>query len=195
MGDRSCVGVAGFEVTVTTRAGRSESEPLLGEGPVRDPLGCALPSPFTIENLDPGENVTVTVTGYDGTGVTALVRATTSLPNLEGGAVHLRLAAVPPTAPLLIIHRAAHLEGRPLTTVKSMAVATQMMSSDLLSVHFEEAGKYLYVEPGAYAIPALQPGGGSADMPLTITFNPEARTSKVRLTAAWNSAGLYYEAK
>src|SRR5258706_15656238 len=105
-GDVGCVGVAGFEVTISSGGRTSPSGPLLNDaGPVRESSACHLRHPFSLTDLDLESPASVTVTGYDGAGM-ARVQAIGHLDNLHANPPHLQLKSITtPPLPVLIINR------------------------------------------------------------------------------------------
>jgi hypothetical protein len=192
-GDSSCLGVAGFEVVVSSTRGESKSA-LVNPMPVLDPKGCAVARPFTFEELDVEALVTVTITGYDGAGVPRL-RATNTMKNLHEAPVHLELQpTLSPPAPVLVVRRSQYLQGTPLSELESMLISLQMQSVPILSVDPKRATPYFDVEPGAYAVPDLAADGGHHGRALTVDFISPLQARKVRFTATWNMTGGYYDA-
>jgi hypothetical protein len=190
-GDDSCIGVAGFEVVVSSTKGESKSA-LVNAMPVLDPKNCAVARPFTFEDLDIEGPVTVTITGYDGAGVPR-VRAANTMKNLHEAPARLALqATTSPLAPVLVVPRSQYLQGMRLSDLESMVVSFQMQSVPILSVDPKRAGPYFDVEPGAYTVADLAPEGRDAMRALTIDFYFQMQPRKVRFSATWT--GRYYNA-
>jgi len=202
--DFSCIGVAGFDIVVTSGSGDSRSGPLLKDTPVLDPKDCHLTQPFSIHDIDVDSPASVVVTGYDGAR-TPLVQATGRVDNLHGGATHLQLETLAtPLSPVLVVNRQPLLPaGAQLADVTSLTVRAVRMSMMLLNV---AAGPYFGVEPGAYAVQMnLGPDGTDDMLALTVDFTiPNMAVRQARLTAHWipivippatTPSGGYYKAQ
>jgi hypothetical protein len=193
--DFSCIGVAGFDIVVSSGGDNSSSGPLVKDSPVLGPGDCHLTQPFSIHDIDVDSPASVVVTGYDGDGA-ARVRATGRVDNLHGGATHLQLeTTMTPPSPVLVVYRKPLLtNGAQLADVTSLSVRTVRMPVRLISV---TPGAYFSAEPGAYGIPnSLGRDGTDSGLALTVdvitsTMGP---LPTARLTAVWNAAG-YYQAQ
>src|SRR5262249_41968071 len=107
----ACVGVVGFEITMTGPHGKWASGPLLDLSPILDPAGCRIPRPFSVPDLPPDGMLSVSVAGYDSTH-TARVSGTAQLTSLSGPPVHVPLAAIAGVKPVvLLIDRSPLLGG------------------------------------------------------------------------------------
>jgi hypothetical protein len=194
----SCVGVAGFEVTVSPSGQAPQSKKLVGPQPILDPTVCALPGPFMIQDLDLDSPISIDVRGYDGTGTSMRVSASTTLTSLRQSPKHLVLRAEQTRHPLLVLNRNAALQGVPLSDVKTIAISTQMMSTSLLTVASDIAGVFFEPEPAAYGIPmGLRGDGSNSGLALSVNFFAADGTTiaRARVTAEWNLSRGYYEAR
>jgi hypothetical protein len=193
--DLSCIGVAGFEVVVSSLGRDFRSGPVVGMAPVLDPKGCRLDTPFTVGDLDPDEPIEVQVTGYDGSGAPR-VTGRTRMNKLESEA-HVALQGMPtPPLPVLVVHRTQLLEGAFLKDVQSLTVSTAKMGppSVLVETSRTQAGAYFNPEPAAYGVPGLREGGSSDGLDVSLEFGGVAVAPR-RLVATWNPTRSYYEAK
>jgi hypothetical protein len=194
--DFACIGVAGFQATVTSGTKSAPSGPVLNGAPVLLNAECRLNRPFTVDEIDPDISATVTVEGYDGAN-NLRVRGSARIDNLHGGPAHVQLAstAAPPLAPILVVHRTPFLgttPPTPLSDVTSVTVISMRMSQVLASV---VPNPYFSVEPGAYAIPAHLAANGSDDG-LVLFIDMATATVALprgRATARWK--GTYYAAE
>jgi hypothetical protein len=194
-GDNSCVGVAGFEVTVSQPGHVDKPAQLVGKDPILDAKACALPEPFPIQGLDLGTPVSVTVRGYDGTGTASRVSASTTIGSLRESPAPLALrASSPPPPPVLVFYRNAVLGNTPLSDVTNILISKQMQAEDLLSVDAKSADPYFTPEPGAYGIPSgLAADGSSTLVRLSVTFSTASGQIKGQITTEWR--GTYYFAR
>jgi hypothetical protein len=158
-GDTSCVGVAGFEVTIAPVGKAEQTAQLIGPAPILDPKDCKLPRSFGIADLDIDVPVDVTITGYDGSGTAARVNGNQRIQNLRESSAHLALSPISSRNTLLVFDRKPLLGAARWADVTSMLIRKQMGSEDLLTVDRSSAGDYFDPEPGAYGIPALKPDG------------------------------------
>jgi hypothetical protein len=194
--DRSCVGVAGFQVFVSSQGRDSASEPLVGPTPIFDTKRCALSGSYTVGDLDVGAPVTVAVTGYDSSGA-ARVGGTTTLTKLQAEPSHITLHAISPTVPLLVVPRSQWLGGAPLSSVTGVVVTTaKMMPLELVSANRTEAGRYFDPEPAAFGVPVgLAADGSDTMLPITVEILGLATQIRQKATAVWDPTHLYYEAR
>ena len=194
--DRSCIGVAGFQVVVSSQGRDSTSEQLVGPAPIFDTKRCALNGSFTVGDLDVGAPVTVTVTGYDSSGA-ARVGGTTTLTKLQAEPSHITLHTISPTLPLLVVARSQWLAGAPLSSVTGMIVATaKMQPMELVSANRMDAGRYFDPEPGAFGVAVgLAADGADTGLPITVELLGMATQIRQRATAVWDPTRLYYEAR
>jgi hypothetical protein len=187
--DDSCIGVAGFEVTVSPTGQSPQTRELVDTAPVLATQDCKLPNSFHLEGLAIDKPITVTVTGYDATGTSARVAGRSEISNLQDGDLRLRLERTAPTLPtLLVFHRNRFLENVPWDAIESMSIATQMGSKTLLNVDCKQAKRFFEPEPGAFGIPTgLVPGGADIDTALIVQFfAPDYPVKDGRITIrAW----------
>ncbi len=187
--DSGCIGVVGFDVSITSGARTSSSGPLLGSRPILATLDCHLAHPFSLENADLNGSASVTVSGHDGAGVVR-VEGTGNVPKLVAGAIHIQLKTSPlPPSPVLVINRSSVLGTKP-SDMGQLKITTTMRMETLVTV---TPGDYFSVDPAAYGVPTgLAPGGGNTGLALfadvTTVQNTMVRT---KLIASWNQAGYY----
>jgi hypothetical protein len=195
IGDTGCIGVAGFDVVVSSGGTNAPSGPLVNTAPVLDASNCHLTRHFTIQDLDIASPATVTVTGYDGAGAPR-VEATGHVDNLQSVPPHLQLkSTATPPLPLLIVHRPPLLGSAKLSDVMSLLISTQRRSATLVSV---TPGAYFAAEPGAYGVSSanLAPNGADSGLALFADVTTaQGLLPRVKLTANWNMTGGYYEAQ
>jgi hypothetical protein len=194
MGDMGCIGVAGFDVVVSSGGSNAPSGPIVNTAPVLDASNCHLTRHFTIQDLDIASPATVTVTGYDGAGVPR-VEATGRVDSLQGVPPHLQLkSTATPPLPLLVVHRPPLLGTAKLSDVMSLLISTQRRTATLVSV---TPGPYFAAEPGAYGVSAnLAPGGADSGLALFADVTTaQGLLPRAKLTANWNMIGGYYEAQ
>ncbi len=194
--DDSCIGVAGFEVTISPTGQSSQTRALVGSAPVLAAQDCKLPNSFHLEGLAIDKPITVTITGYDSTGTSARVSGRSEISNLQDGDVRLQLERTAPTLPtLLVFHRNRFLENVPWDAIQSMSIATQMGSKTLLNVDCKQAKGFVEAEPGAFGIPTgLEPGGAEKGKALIVQFHaPDYPVKDGRITVGdW--VGTHYTA-
>jgi hypothetical protein len=187
----SCVGVAGFEVTVEPLGKASETKRVMLPETILDAASCALPR-FSIPDLDIDLPVNVTINGFDGGGKLR-VGGEAGIMSLHENPVHLTLEAKT-LHPLLVFERKPYLGGVPLSEVTGMRITTQMMGiTPLLSVNRDDPGVFFDSEPGAYGISTIPPNGTFMGS-ITVAFSgPMPAIRDAKLTVGWN--GSYYTAK
>jgi hypothetical protein len=194
--DRSCIGVAGFQVVVSSQGRDSASEPLVGPTPIFDTKSCALSGSYTVGDLDVGAPVTVAVTGYDSSGA-ARVGGTTTLTKLQTEPSRITLHGISPTLPLLVVARNQWLGGAPLSSVTGVVVATaKMQPMELVSANRMDAGRYFDPEPAAFGVPVgLAADGTDTGLAITVELLGPATQIRQKATAVWDPTHFYYEAK
>jgi len=186
--DVACIGVAGFEATITSGTRNAPSGAVLNGAPVLIPADCHLSHPFSVDDIDPDSPATVTVAGYDGAD-NLRVQGSTRIDNLHGGPAHVKLASAAPPLPILVVHRTGMAN---LSDVTRVDVRTQRMSLPIVSV---VPNPYFAVEPGAYAVSSnLAPNGTDDGLAITIDITTaQGALPRVRATARW--MGTYYVAQ
>jgi hypothetical protein len=194
-GDVGCIGVAGFDVAISSGGRTSPSGPLLNAGgPVLESSACRLSRPFSLPDLDLDAPASVAVTGYDGAGM-ARVEATGHIDNLHGNPPHLQLrTTTTPPLPVLVVHRGPLLGIAKLSEVTRLEITTMRQPLTLLNI---TPGDYFSVEPAAYGISAnLSPTGADNGVALfaLVTIN-NGSPLRTKLTAMWNASGHYYDAQ
>jgi len=197
--DLSCLGVVGFEVTVSSDGDNVTNFALNNDiGPVLTPESCQLSQPVTVQDLDPELPATITVSGYDGARK-RLVAGTTTVANLHGTTATIALAGtttqlVPVVAidrePLFIFANVSRDQ------IKSMALKTRPSPLPFIAVDAASAQPFFSVDPTAYASNALLAGGGSAGLAVNASFLLNDGTTMVNvtnrsMTLVWK--GDYYE--
>jgi hypothetical protein len=155
----NCVGVAGFQVTVSPTGRAPITEKLVDKATILDASSCRLPPGFLLADLEVDAAVTVTVTGYDGSGTKLRVIGSRTIPDLRQGEVHLSLEAAPLLPPqLLVFERAPFLGGAPVKDLQTIEISPQGGGTSLLNVNRDDAGIFMNPEPGAYGIDGLSIG-------------------------------------
>jgi hypothetical protein len=187
--DSSCIGVAGFEVVITSPGRNSDSHALRKSTTALDNASCHLDAAFTIDEVNVDAPASVFVTGHDGAGAIR-VQATGSVDNLHAQPTHLQLKATT-TPPVLVIRNRSQMLTGPetLADVTGMTIARLRGNTTILTV---TAGDYFLVEPGAYGVSGL--AMDSTDVPLDITvdlMNAQGSLVKAKRTATWNPAGYF----
>lgn len=194
--DDSCIGVAGFEVTISPSGRAPEVRQLVGKAPILAAQDCKLPDSFRLSDLAIDAPITVTVTGYDATGTAARVTGRSEIASLRGGDARLRLERAAPTLPtLLVFYRNRFLENVPWEAIESMSIATQMGSKTWLNVDCKQAKGFFTPEPGAFGIPTgLAPQGADPGTLLTVEFNAPGYSVKNGRITVGTWTGSYYNA-
>jgi hypothetical protein len=193
--DDSCIGVVGFDVTISPAGHEAVTRRLRRSAPVLEVENCQLPDSLFLEDLNPDAPITVTVAGYDATGASARVSGRTDIPGLRGDPARLSLEKTAPTLPtVLVIYRNRLLDNVPWSTVKTMTIATQMGSKTLLTVDRDIAKEFFDLEPGAFGIPTLEPGGKATTSALIVTFTTTDTTTKNARITVGDWMGTYYMA-
>jgi hypothetical protein len=187
-----CIGVVGFEITMTGSSESWTSGPRMNALPVLDGSSCRIARPFSASGVPLDALLTVTVLGYDSAHA-ARISGTAQVESLSGSPVHITLAAIVGAKPaVLVIDRAPLLGGMSLTDVTRMVVATQTRPQTLLDVSVSDVGAYFSaVDPGAFGVDAVP------DTLLTVdfTFVQGGSVPRVRLTATQNGAYWQTQAK
>jgi hypothetical protein len=190
-GDDGCIGVVGFDVTISSGNQTSVSGPLLNASPVLEPTLCQLSRPFSLPNLDLEAPASVTVTGHDGAG-TVRVEARGQVDNLHGSGTHLQLmASMTPPPPVLVVSKGPLLGGAPISEVTHLIITTMRQPVTLVDI---TPGEYFSVEPGAYGVAAnLSPIGANDGLELVANVTLNGGTPlRSRITAHWSASGRYY---
>jgi hypothetical protein len=198
--DDSCIGVAGFEVTITPAGQHAATRRIVGTAPVLAAEDCRLHEPFSLAGLGLDTPVTVSVIGYDATGTSARVSGRREISSLREGDIRLQLAKAAQSLPtLLVFRRNRFLENVPWDAITSMSITTQMGSKPpLLNVDPRQAHEFFLPEPGAFGIPSgLVPGGEATNTALNVDFTAPGYTVKNgRITVGpWTAEGSYYTAE
>ncbi|HEX9295421.1 MAG TPA: hypothetical protein VF881_06285 [Polyangiaceae bacterium] len=195
--DFSCIGVVGFEITVSSDGDTSQSF-ALNEDPVLSPERCQLSQPVTIQDLDPEAPATITVAGYDGAHKRLVVGSTT-VTNLRGTSATIALgSATAQLIPVVVIDRdplyvlAGNLSR---DEIKSMTLRIKAGGAVLLAVDATASQPFFGVNPAAYAVNNLVADGGSANIAVTVSFVTTTGLATLMTTRtptlAWRSH--YYE--
>jgi len=189
--DVACIGVVGFDVSVSSGGKTSMSGPLLSaSGPVLDREHCRLPQPFSVQSADMNGPALVVITGHDGAGI-ARVQGSAQVDNLLGAAVHVQLKTVmSPPSPVLVINRSVLLSQTALSDVAHLKITTMRMMASLIDV---TPGDYFSVEPAAYGVPNLMAGPADDGLALfgDVTTTKGVNLARTRLTAKWMPGGYY----
>jgi hypothetical protein len=186
--DISCIGVVGFEVTISSGGINKSSGPVLNSGPILTAGECAIGRPVTIGDLDPDSAAIVTITGYDGAGRDR-VRGSMSVANLRGGALHLAVAPSGMPPPVLVMDKGALLSGiaSPSAITGLVVTSAVMRPTTWFAVDESLAGAYFSVDPGAYGYAGLSPEGLNVDTKLDVSFTlvDGGPMPQKRVTLAW----------
>jgi hypothetical protein len=191
-GDVGCIGVAGFEVEVTSEGKSSPSGPLPNEAPVLDNGSCRLSKPFSIQGVDIDAPASVVVTGRDGAGLVR-VEATGRVDNLRAAATNLQLKATPsPPLPVLVVYRTT-LTGAAVGDIGHLTV-TPMGGSRAALVDVGP-GAYSMVEPAPYGVPGTNLRSDGSDDGLTVFVDATTKQGmmlpRARRNLSWNKNGYY----
>src|SRR5258706_2021452 len=193
-GDPGCIGVVGFDVSISSGGRTLKSGPLLGAGPILDEASCHLSRPFSLQNADLNGPASVMVSGHDGAGIVR-VEGMGSVPKLVDGAMHIQLrTSAPPPSPVLVLNRSNVLMNKvPLSAVTLLVITTMRRPEPLVTV---TPGDYFSVEPAAYGVANLAAGGTDNNLALfaDVTTTGAVTVPRAKLTAVWNKVGGYYEA-
>jgi hypothetical protein len=124
--DNSCVGVAGFVVTIKPLGRDPVIRSLPNPSPILSKGACRLPQEISMEEIDVDLPIDVTINGYDSL-QQLRVTGTLQVPSLDSpGDKHLVLgAAGDTTAGVLVFDRSAALAGRSLADVTDMQVSAR----------------------------------------------------------------------
>jgi hypothetical protein len=191
MGNPACVGVAGFEVSVTAGGRSSDSGPVPNRGgPVLASASCH-PQAFTMQDIDLESPASVVVIGHDGANAPR-VQTSGSVENLHASTLHLQLKATPdPPLPILLVDRTLLLAGQPVSDITHLFLETKA-KAPLVDIG---PGDYFLVEPAAYGVPStsLAPDGASdqTSISVDVTTKSQGALPRQHLTAFWNMAGYY----
>jgi hypothetical protein len=186
-GDDSCVGVAGFEVTVSATGKAPRTERSVDRVTILDAASCRLPLPVQLADLDIEASVIVTVAGYDGSGIRPRVIGHRTIENLRQGDVRLQLEAVPQLRPqLLVFERGPLLGGTQVKDLETIDISLQQMGGEpLLTVTRKDAGVFMNPEPGAYGIERLAVGQA-----VNVTLTAPGQMIREKMTVGHN--GRYF---
>jgi len=189
--DTGCIGVVGFDVSISSGGRTSMSGPLLGSAPILDGFSCHLSRPFSFPNADLNGPASVTVSGHDGAGVVR-VEGTGSAPKLVDGAIHIPLkTSAPPPSPVIVLNRSFVLNNAKLSDVTQLQITTMKGMNTLVAVI---PGDYFSVDPAAYGVAAyLGRGGTDTNLSLFVDVTIAGMMQRTRMTAVWRPGG-YYEA-
>jgi hypothetical protein len=189
--DLGCIGVAGFEVTISSAAKNAPSGPILNTAPTLVPADCHLRHSYSADDINIDGPATVTVEGHDGAGM-LLVQGSAQIANLHAGPTHVELASAGAPLPILVIYRTSL--GAPVSDIATLVVRAMQMGTTLLTVN---NNPYFSVEPGAYAVPSgrLAPNGADQGLVLFVDATTTQGTAlpRARRTASWK--GSYYVAE
>jgi hypothetical protein len=158
--DNSCIGVAGFVVTIRPVGHNPVIQSLPNPSPVLSRDACRLPYDVSAPDIDVAVPIDVTVDGYDS--VQRLrVTGTLRIPSLDDpGDRHLTLAAAGDTsAGILVLDRTAALVGHSLADVTDIQISAKSQNcananSDIVSQISVTTAPFFTASPtGAFAAP------------------------------------------
>jgi hypothetical protein len=160
-GDNSCIGVAGFVVTIKPFGRDRVIQSLPNPSPILSREACRLPHAVTAPDVDVDLAIDVTVDGYDSL-QRLRVTGSQQIPSLDDpGNRHLVLAAAgDTTAGILVVDRSSALSGQSLADVTDIQISAKSQNcanqnSDIIPktsvapAQFFDAGTI-----GAFAAPA-----------------------------------------
>lgn len=185
----ACIGVVGFEITMTGPGAQWESGPLFNLAPVLDPAACRIAQPFSVKGIPADAMLTVGVVGYD-SGRSARVAGTAPVAGSSGPPVHVPLAAVAGKPEVLLIDRGPLLGGAALGDVTRMVVITQMKALTVLDLDATNASLAAYfgaTDPGAFGLASLP------DTSLTVDFTLRQGTAPPRARLLATQNGSYWQ--
>jgi hypothetical protein len=194
--DLSCVGVVGFEITVSSKGTNTSSGPVTNFAPVLDRDRCKLDKPIQIPSLDPDASAIVTVIGYD-SGRNERVRGSMNVYDLRGGPIHLALAPSGNPPPVMVIYKSQLLVGTGglASEVIALDVSTAMRPTPWFKKDVGGAGPYFQVDPAAFEFDGLNYDGLNAGtlLDITLTLNNGSLPFRKRVTLNWINP--YYQAQ
>ena len=156
-GDDSCIGVAGFIVTVKPVGKAPIAQILPNRSPVLSRDACRLPYAALADDIDLDAPIDVTIEGYDSI-EQQRVTGTARIPSLDApGNQRLQLAAATQAGSMsvIVIDRTMALAGRSLAEVTQFEVTTKTNGPVIGPVQINEATPFFAVgEPGAFALSA-----------------------------------------
>jgi hypothetical protein len=166
--DNSCIGVAGFVVTIKPAGRDAVVTSLPNPSPILSKATCRLPQPVSVENIDVGLPIDVTVVGYDSL-QQLRITGSVKIPSLDSpGGQHLALAAAgDTTAAILVVDRSAALGSMPLADVKDIQISAKSQNcananSDIIAKTSVLQAPFFAASPtGAFAAPAAGMAAGS----------------------------------
>jgi len=192
--DLSCIGVVGFEITISSKGVNASSGPVTNLAPVLDRDRCKLDKPIQVPSLDPEASAIVTVTGYD-SGRGERVRGSMNVNDLRGGPVHLALAPNGTPPPVMVIDK-SQLLGVDASDVTALEVSTTMMKpTSWFAKDVGMAGLYFRVDPSAFGYGGLTYDGVNAGTSLDITFTLSDGGMAIRKRVILNWMNAYYQAQ
>jgi hypothetical protein len=159
--DGSCIGVAGFVVTIKPAGRDRVIRSLPNPSPIVSKATCRLPQQVSMDNIGVDLPIDVTVDGYDSL-EQLRVTGTLQIPSLDSpGERHLVLAAAgDTTAAILLVDRSAALGGFPLSDVTDFQISAKSQNcanstSDIVAKTSVLSAEFFDASPtGAFAAPA-----------------------------------------
>lgn len=159
--DSSCIGVAGFVVTIKPAGRDAVVQSLPNPSPILSKAACRLPQPVSVQDIDVDLPIDVTVDGYDSL-QQLRVTGSVQIPSLDSpGDQRLALAAAgDTTAAILVVDRSAALGGMPLADVKDIQISAKSQNcananSDIIAKTSVLPAPFFDANPtGAFAAPA-----------------------------------------
>jgi hypothetical protein len=194
--DLSCIGVVGFEITVSSKGTNASSGPVTNLAPILNRDRCKLDKPIQIPSLDPEASAIVTVTGYD-SGRGERVRGSMNVNDLRGGATHLALAPSGSPPPVMVIDKNQLLGSAGFASdVTVLEVSTVMRPMTWFKTDVGMAGPYFSrVDPGAFGFGGLTYDGLNAGTSLDIAFTLNDGGMPIRKRVTLNWMNPYYQAQ
>lgn len=191
----SCVGVAGFEVIVEPAGVEPKTHLAFPPSPILSASECVLPGSSTFSDLAIDTPVSVTITGYDGSGTKARVSGHAFFTDLRANVAPLDLKpAAMSLPPVLVFYRTSLLQGATWPEVESMSITEQMGNMPILTVDRKSAGEFFDQEPGAYGISDWVNGVNPINKALTVKFTAPGKTprdGKISVVS-WKDNAYYF---
>jgi hypothetical protein len=195
--DTSCIGVVGFEVTISSKGNSTSSGPVLNPAAVVTLDQCGLSRPAAVPNLDTDVPAIVIVTGHDGNG-DVRVRANAMVTDFGAGSQRLALGPYGPDPPVVVLDKRT-LTGLSLSDIANIdkidVVATMGPPTPLVSGDRSSGGAYFDVDPTAFGSTNLMPNGASAGTKDVIFTMRDGSTLRKRIMLTWQPSFSYYEGK